>query len=224
MRGGSCLASAACPLQSLCTRDSPFRETPFNTCCRYVAYRIGSETVRFTLDIERNITRATADINVALNHPNDPYAPAQPADAPRATWKDFFNYFGRMQNLRILFGTAYSWFAIDVRHSPILYFLKGLLNLVRQVAFYTLGLNASVILEAIGFGVSGDVFKNLRNLCIGNLILSLAGLIPGYWLCFLFIDSWGQKSIQLMGFSVLTCLFAIMGRSSIHSFTRRPIC
>ncbi|KAJ6566649.1 inorganic phosphate transporter [Mycena capillaripes] len=152
------------------------------------------ETPRFTMDIERNLARATADIHGALNHPNDPYAPAQRADAPRATWRDFFAYFGQMQNFRVLFGTAYSWFAIDV-------------------AFYTLNLNSSVILEAIGFGVTGDVFLNLRNLCIGNLILSLAGLIPGYWLCFLFIDSWGRKPIQLMGFSVLTCLFAIMGFS-----------
>lgn len=82
------------------------------------------------------------------------------------------------------------------------------------MAFYTLGLNASVILEGIGFADSGDVFKTLHNLCIGNIILSVAGLIPGYWLCFFFIDKWGRKPIQLMGFAVLTVLFSIMGASS----------
>lgn len=49
------------------------------------------------------------------------------------------------------------------------------------------------------------------NICVGNLILSVAGLIPGYWVSFLFIDSWGRKPIQLMGFTILTALFIIMG-------------
>jgi PHS family inorganic phosphate transporter-like MFS transporter len=55
------------------------------------------------------------------------------------------------------------------------------------------------------------VFQNLKNICVGNLILSAAGLIPGYWASFLVIDSWGRKPIQLMGFSVLTVLFCILG-------------
>jgi PHS family inorganic phosphate transporter-like MFS transporter len=79
-----------------------------------------------------------------------------------------------------------------------------------------LGLNNSIILTTIGFGgptakgIEG-VYENLRNVCVGNLILSAAGLIPGYWATFLFIDSWGRKPIQLMGFSALTILFVIMG-------------
>lgn len=79
-------------------------------------------------------------------------------------------------------------------------------------------MNSSIILNAIGFGSpSADltgglkVFTNLNNICIGNMILSVAGLIPGYWVCFLFIDSWGRKPIQLMGFTVLTILFCCMG-------------
>ena len=46
----------------------------------------------------------------------------------------------------------------------------------------------------------------------------VGGLIPGYWVAFLFIDSWGRKPIQLMGFIVLTALFIIMGkyRPSFH--------
>ncbi|KAJ6454315.1 phosphate permease [Mycena vulgaris] len=133
------------------------------------------ETPRFTMDIERNVMQARADINTTLasgTNPRNPYAVAERANAPQATRSDFRHYFGQWQNLR--------------------------------VAFYTLGLNASVILEAINFGTSSDVFRNLYSLCIGNLILSLAGLIPGHWLCFLFIDRWGRRPIQLMGFIVLT--------------------
>jgi MFS transporter, PHS family, inorganic phosphate transporter len=75
-------------------------------------------------------------------------------------------------------------------------------------------------LQAIGFGtppVKGivGVYENLKNVCVGNLILAAAGLLPGYYASFLFIDSWGRKPIQLMGFCILTVLFATMGTFTI---------
>jgi PHS family inorganic phosphate transporter-like MFS transporter len=157
------------------------------------------ETPRFTMDIERNIDQASHDIQAVLagapKADEDEFV--QRIDAPKASWADFKAHFGQLKNFKILFGTSYSWFALDI-------------------AFYGLSLNSSIILQAIGFGtppttgVQG-VYDNLRNICIGNLILSAAGLIPGYWASFLLIDSWGRKPIQLMGFTMLTILFAIMG-------------
>ena len=73
------------------------------------------ETPRFTMDIERNVHRAAEDIRLVLTdgelefHPN-----LQRAEVPRATWADFRRYFSRWENGKVLFGTAYSWFAIDV--------------------------------------------------------------------------------------------------------------
>ncbi|KAG1875500.1 major facilitator superfamily domain-containing protein [Suillus subalutaceus] len=160
------------------------------------------ETPRFTMDIERNIAQATTDIDNVLTTGKSAFdedAPVQRVKAPKATRADFRAYFGRWKNLKVLIGTAYSWFALDI-------------------AFYGLGLNSSIILTAINFGAptaakstSLYVYENLYNICVGNLILSIAGLIPGYWVSFLFIDSWGRKPIQLMGFTVLTILFVIMG-------------
>jgi PHS family inorganic phosphate transporter-like MFS transporter len=160
------------------------------------------ETPRFTMDIERNIDRATADISTVLDGGKvvreDDDAYIQRIEAPKATWADFKAHFGQWHNFKIIFGTAWSWFALDV-------------------AFYGLGLNSSIILTAIGFGTPGTagtvrgVYDNLHNICVGNLILSAAGLIPGYWVTFLFIDSWGRKPIQLMGFIMLTILFVILG-------------
>lgn len=85
-----------------------------------------------------------------------------------------------------------------------------------QIAFYGLGLNSSTILTAIGFGTpvtkgSLGVYENLRNVSIGNLILSAGGLIPGYYASFFLIDSWGRKPIQYMGFGTLTVLFCVLG-------------
>ncbi|KAJ8085429.1 hypothetical protein PM082_004245 [Marasmius tenuissimus] len=159
------------------------------------------ETPRFTMDIERNIQQATKDIEMMLttDYSRDSDATlALRAEAPRASWRDFKNHFSRWENFKVLFGCAYSWFALDI-------------------AFYGLGLNTSAILQAIGFESnvrvkSGrDVYDKLRKICGGHLILSAAGLIPGYWVCFFFIDSWGRRPIQLMGFIILTILFVVMG-------------
>ncbi|OJA11143.1 hypothetical protein AZE42_02381, partial [Rhizopogon vesiculosus] len=159
------------------------------------------ETPRFTMDIERNVAQATADIENVLTSGKhvEEDAIVQRVNAPKASRADFAAYFGQWKNMKVLIGTAYSWFALDI-------------------AFYGLGLNSSIILTAINFGNPSGlkssslyVYQNLYNISVGNLILSLAGLIPGYWASFLVIDSWGRKPLQLMGFAVLTVLFAIMG-------------
>jgi PHS family inorganic phosphate transporter-like MFS transporter len=160
------------------------------------------ETPRFTMDIERNIRQAAQDVDTFLTTGTfvvDVDAVVKRAEAPKASRRDFSNYFGKWENLKVLIGTAYSWFALDI-------------------AFYGLGLNNSIILQTIGFGTPTSdlhggraIYQNLLNTCIGNMILSVAGLIPGYYFSMIFIDSWGRKPIQLMGFIMLTIIFIIMG-------------
>ena len=60
-------------------------------------------------------------------------------------------------------------------------------------------------------------YEILRKTAVGNIILAVGGLIPGYWATFLLIDSWGRKPIQLMGFAMLTALFIIMGKLDLFS-------
>ena len=54
-------------------------------------------------------------------------------------------------------------------------------------------------------------YQTLHNVAVGNIILAVGGLLPGYYFTFFFIDTWGRKKIQLMGFSILTIIFCIMG-------------
>lgn len=158
------------------------------------------ETPRFTMDIERNVIQAAADVENVVGEGNvvvDPDAPVQRANAPKASLADFRRHFGKWENMKILFGCAWSWFALDI-------------------AFYGLGLNSSIVLSTIGFGggtAAGTlgVYQSLKNICVGNLILSAGGLVPGYYFTFLFVDSWGRKPIQLMGFILLTILFCTLG-------------
>lgn len=62
------------------------------------------------------------------------------------------------------------------------------------------------------------VYENLKNISVGNMILIVAGLIPGAWTAFLVVDSWGRKPIQLLGFVMLTILYIIMGASRYLAF------
>lgn len=80
------------------------------------------ETPRFTMDIERNVKHACRNIQTVLSANGiapgvwrmDPEASTERTNAPRASIRDFKQYFGRWKNARILFGTAYCWFALDV--------------------------------------------------------------------------------------------------------------
>lgn len=75
------------------------------------------ETPRFTMDIERNVHQASHDIGNVLTQGTsyvDPDAVIQRVQAPKASRKDFANYFSKWENFKVLFGCAYSWFALDV--------------------------------------------------------------------------------------------------------------
>lgn len=64
------------------------------------------------------------------------------------------------------------------------------------------------------------IVKSLEHLTTGNLIFTAAGYIPGFIVAFMFIDVIGRKKIQIIGFTVLTVLFIILGMYYHSSFTR----
>ena len=51
----------------------------------------------------------------------------------------------------------------------------------------------------------------MLNLSIGNLILCLAGFVPGCWLAVAFIDNLGRKRLQIGGFVALALIFSVLG-------------
>lgn len=184
------------------------------------------ETPRYTMEVERNLMKASTDITSYLqkkaneshnsdnndhndhndnndnNDHNDNNNHHDDASSehhiPKASWSDFFNYFGKWYNGKVLLGTSMSWFALDV-------------------AFYGIGLNNAIILSAIGYSDAKDAdynlraFNSLKNMAIGNIIITIMGTIPGYWFTVLLVDKWGRKPIQFMGFGILTALFIAMG-------------
>ncbi|BGP24740.1 MFS transporter, PHS family, inorganic phosphate transporter [Rhodotorula toruloides] len=159
------------------------------------------ETPRFTMDVERNIKQAASDVDAFLQtggYVQDSTPAVTNIAAPKATLRDFRQYFGQWKNAKVLLGTSWSWFALDV-------------------AFYGLGLNSSIILTAIGYsapktGTPQQIrYYSLYNNAVGNIIITVAGLIPGFWAAFFLIDRVGRRPLQLIGFVLLTVTLCCMG-------------
>jgi len=79
------------------------------------------------MDIERNVKQACRNIEAVLSANGvspgvwrvDPRASKERTDVPKASIQDFWEYFGQWKNARVLIGTSYSWFALDVGTSFI---------------------------------------------------------------------------------------------------------
>ncbi|OCL10849.1 phosphate permease [Glonium stellatum] len=111
---------------------------------------------------------------------------------PRPTVGEVVRYFSNWTTFMRLVGTAGSWFFLDV-------------------AFYGLNLNSSSVLSVIGFTSTENIYQQLRNAAVGQLVLICAGSIPGYWFTVATIDWLGRRIIQIAGFLILTILFAVIG-------------
>ncbi|KAK5551559.1 acid phosphatase pho5 [Exophiala xenobiotica] len=161
------------------------------------------ETPRYTFDVARDSEQAVADVQAyksgkAGGHPDEVSRAAVLQDSrarlapPKASWSDFWAHYSQWRYGKILLGTAGSWFFLDV-------------------AYYGLGLNNSIILTAIGYAKGNNVYEIFYNTAVGNLIITCAGAIPGYWVTVATVDTIGRKPIQFMGFSILTIVFVIIG-------------
>ncbi|OAQ63029.1 inorganic phosphate transporter PHO84 [Pochonia chlamydosporia 170] len=170
------------------------------------------ETPRYTFDVARDVEKAGDDVKAYMTgkHEGEPDEVARATvaqhakdnlEVPKASWGDFSRHYSKPKNFLLLLGTAGSWFCLDV-------------------AFYGLSLNNAQILQTIGFATSGksvtSVYQFLYNTAIGNLIIVLAGAVPGYWVSVATIDTIGRKTIQLGGFIILTILFVVMGFAYNH--------
>jgi PHS family inorganic phosphate transporter-like MFS transporter len=117
-------------------------------------------------------------------------------DAPkdRKHLKEFCSYFSHWCNFKVLLGTCSTWFLLDI-------------------AFYGLSLNQSVVLSAIGFAPDSATtlpWETLWKQAIGNLIITLLGSIPGYYVTVFTVEYLGRKTIQIIGFTMEVILFTIV--------------
>ncbi|PWN87903.1 putative PHO84-inorganic phosphate permease [Acaromyces ingoldii] len=103
---------------------------------------------------------------------------------------EFFEYFSNPRHALTLFGTAACWFLVDI-------------------TFYGINLNQSSILTAIGF-TNGNTYGKLMKTATGNLIITVAGFLPGYFFTIGLVDVVGRKPIQIMGFTMNALFLGIL--------------
>ncbi|KAF8486862.1 major facilitator superfamily domain-containing protein [Russula ochroleuca] len=166
------------------------------------------ETPRFMMDIDRGVQRARADIKDVLGpngasaavHGVDQDAVVQRAEAPRRSRRDFIiNYFAHPGNCLLLLGVAYSLFAIDAA------FLSSILTSLPPTRAGIGSTNSPFSLDTIL-----DTYQLLHNLVIGSLVVSVAGLLLGYYAFFFLVDGWGRRRIQFLAFAMLALLLAVL--------------
>ncbi|KAH8593814.1 major facilitator superfamily domain-containing protein [Bisporella sp. PMI_857] len=177
--------------------------------CIALYYRLTiPETPRYTFDIARDVEQAGLDSKAYLegkSHGNPDeitrvatkIRASETLQVPKASFKDFIHHYSQWRFGKVLLGTAGSWFFLDV-------------------AYYGLGLNNSIILSAIGFSGGSNMYHIFYRTAVGNIILSCAGAIPGYWVSVATIDTFGRKTIQFMGFTMLVILFIVIGFAYDH--------
>ncbi|KAJ3096029.1 phosphate transporter [Phlyctochytrium planicorne] len=164
------------------------------------------ETPRYTVDVDGDTEKAQNDVQRVLemnevSHVTSNWGSEKPARKTVQVKKnDFFAYYSQWKNLKILLGTAYCWFALDI-------------------AFYGIQLNNSTILNLINFNgpakVNGkipphDVWDLFYQNAVGNIIIACAGTVPGYWFTVFLCERWGRKPIQYMGFTAITVILVIL--------------
>ncbi|KAF0714770.1 hypothetical protein As57867_003692, partial [Aphanomyces stellatus] len=159
------------------------------------------ETPRFTADVLGDYASAMHQATEFLAGPTITSPPASPVvKADKTTTSSygtiFRAYFAQWINLKVLIGCSACWFFLDI-------------------GYYGTTLNTPKILEIIGFGSPSStgnrkMFDDLWNRAVGTVIINLCGTVPGYWFTVIFVDRWGRKPIQHLGFAATAMLFLVL--------------
>ena len=159
-----------------------------------VYYRMTiSESPRYTMNVEGRVGQAVAD---ATNHVSN----KQHVEVVEATRVNpfttyggkFVRHFSQWKNLKVLIACAMCWFLLDI-------------------GYYGTNLNTNLVLNSIGYTDKSTPYRDIYTVCMGQLIIALCGNVPGYYFTVFFIDRWGRKPIQIMGFVMLTLCFSALG-------------
>lgn len=134
------------------------------------------QLVILAFSLSKVILRLIDCLKFIGQYAQDEDTPNVRVDAPRATPEDFWQHFSQWTNGKVLLGTAWSWFALDI-------------------AFYGLGLNSSMFIEHIAGRTPSKpdqiglaAYQSLLDISVGNIIIACAGLLPGFVAAFFLID------------------------------------
>lgn len=155
------------------------------------------ESPRYTMEVEGEAAKAAVDADNFMHGSSTSIqtdvAVHGGVNPTKAYLGRFTAYFGIWKNAKILIACSMCWFLLDV-------------------GYYGTNLNTSIVLKAIGFADSKHgAYWFVWQTAVGQLIIALCGNVPGYFFTVIFVERWGRKPIQLMGFTMLTICFLVLG-------------
>lgn len=120
------------------------------------------ETPRYTIEVDNDIERAYRDVDIVVDGKKRYNDHVRREGENRASLREVAGFiFGNRKQLMLLLAISIPRFALNV-------------------AFYGLSFNSNIILQSIGFGLTEDVYSNMFNSAVGQIIIVLLGSIPGY--------------------------------------------
>ncbi|KAJ3059128.1 hypothetical protein HDU99_006487, partial [Rhizoclosmatium hyalinum] len=171
------------------------------------------ETPRYTADVVGDAETAARDVELALQGKavignNNALKKDKVNKA-----SDFKTYFSQWKNMKILIGTAYTWFALDVAWYGLALNQSTVLNLInfngpQKVSINVTDKNGVTTLQKVMPPV--DIQDIFYQTAVGNIIIACAGTVPGYWFTVFLIEKLGRKPIQYTGFAVITICLIIL--------------
>ncbi|KAJ9696916.1 hypothetical protein PVL29_008915 [Vitis rotundifolia] len=149
------------------------------------------ETARYTALVAKNAKKAASDMSKVLQVEIE--AEPQKVEEVAKAYALFSKEFVRRHGVH-LFGTASTWFLLDI-------------------AFYSQNLFQKDIFSAVGWippAKTMNAIEEVYKIAKAQSLIALCSTVPGYWFTVAFIDRMGRFAIQLMGFFFMTVfMFAL---------------
>jgi PHS family inorganic phosphate transporter-like MFS transporter len=166
-----------------------------------------AETPRFTLHVEKDVTKFNNDMANMVNSDGMDHANIEKIDDEKKIVKESTNgtedvpfmTFLRVYGYQLI-GAAMSWCLLDV-------------------AFYSQNLFQKDVFLQIGWLPPAERMSALREagqVSKAQALIALGSTIPGYWVTVFTVDILGRKNIQLMGFIMMTGFMAGLAGSYRH--------
>lgn len=157
------------------------------------------ESPRFTAQVDNDEELAQANTQVAIGgNKVDRNKQSDKQKRDRITWASFSDFICRRKNFWILFGCAGAWFFQDIAYYSQSLFTPDILT--------NIGFNPKLSTSSTGKDMALKAYKT----CAGNAIISLCGTVPGFYPPIFLINRMGRKTIQFMGFGMMTTTLLIM--------------
>ncbi|KAF9151118.1 phosphate transporter [Linnemannia schmuckeri] len=123
------------------------------------------------------------------------------------TTRVFREYCSQWKNLKVLIGTSLSWFLLDIAFRSI--------SLNQSYLFDILGMtyssnNPQVPIDSTTIGNKTTLYRHLWMTTLGNLTISLLGIVPGYWFAIFSVEKIHRKRAQFLGFALLLFFFTLL--------------